>query len=343
LSLLGEVKIPQPHDVGNLEFWRGIQLKDARVISSGPERLISNWLAIEAIPDRIKFYDFRGSISHGAVLGAIRNSRTPVVSFNRGFISFAPLPQLQDHFGPDLPLKVIADCPTDEFLQTGWQDPRILGYDARAKFTDLVRQGFNSFFGGRGLRPFELASERLAWWPTLAVASLSQRSFSWHEGPSGRRQLVGRSSKRRFYWHYGVSCWARTAPVPHVRVAGHVIFTSDGQSVISDESRRLHRLRRSFCKSWRNDKWRDLLLTFCHWLASGASAIEISLGEAAVLQLRLPPITWDAAFGIETASDQEFVDVEGKDEEELEDDESFEDDGDAPDVDDEEPYTDDNQ
>lgn len=160
---------------------------------------------------------------------------------------------------------MIADCPTDEFLQTGWSDPHILAHDARA------------------------------------------------------------------------SCWARNAPVPHLPVAGHVIFTSDGQSVISDETRRLRRIRRSFCKSWRNDKWRDLLLAFGHWLSSGASAIEIPLGEAAALRLRLPPITWDAAFGIETASDHEFVSVEEEDEEEPNDKEGiFEDDDDAPDVDEDE-------
>jgi hypothetical protein len=318
-------------------------LKDARVISSRPERLISSWLAIEAMPERVTFYDFRGSISHGAALGAIRSSPVPVAQFNRGFLSFAPLPQLQDHFGPDLPLKVITDCPTDEFLQNGWSDPNILVHDARAKFTDLARQGLNTFFGAEGLRPFELASERRTWWPTLALATLSQRSFTWPDGPSGRRKLVGRSIKRRFYWHYGVSCWANNAPVPHMRVAGHVIFTSDGHSVISDEARRLHRLRRSFCKSWRNDKWRDLLLAFWHWLSDGALATEIPMGEGVALQLRLPPIMWEAPFGIETAEDQERIDVDGDDEDEQEDGEDFQEDDEVIGIDDDEIDTDEDQ
>jgi TIR domain len=79
-ALLVELRIPQPHNIGNLDLWRGIQLKDARVISSGPERLISHWLAIEAMPDRVTFYDFKGSISHGTALKAIRNSPVPVAS-----------------------------------------------------------------------------------------------------------------------------------------------------------------------------------------------------------------------------------------------------------------------
>src|SRR5208282_2779522 len=119
---------------------------------------------------------------------------------------------------------------------------------------------------------------------------------------------VGHSKKRRFYWHYAVSCWAQNAPVPHVRVSGHVIFTSDGQSAIGD-AKRLHLTRRSFCKSWRNDKWRDLLLAFCHWLSAGAPTIEIPLGEACALTLSLPPIVFDAPFGIEAATDHEAITI----------------------------------
>ena len=37
-----------------------------------------------------------------------------------------------------------------------------------------------------------------------------------------------------------------------------MIFTTN----VYGDAARLHRLRRSFCKAWRNDKWRDLSLTF---------------------------------------------------------------------------------
>ena len=43
----------------NADFWRGLQLKDARAIGSGPEKLISNWLSIDVLPEVIRFYDFK--------------------------------------------------------------------------------------------------------------------------------------------------------------------------------------------------------------------------------------------------------------------------------------------
>ncbi len=72
-----------------------------------------------------------------------------------------------------------------------------------------------------------------------------------------------------------------------MRVAGRVVFTADGHNALGD-AKHLHRLRRSFCKSWRNDKWRDLLLAFWYWLAEGASFIDTPMGEGVALRLRLP-------------------------------------------------------
>lgn len=302
LTLLSDAAIPKSGDTANAALWQGVQLKDARTVSAISERLVSNWLPIEALPQRIIFYDFKGGISLGAAEKAIRDSPLPVVAFNRGFLSFAPLHQLQDYFGPNLPLERIEDRLTDHFLDEGWPDRHILVGDARAKFTDLTRQALDGFFQAKGLQPFEIASGRLAWWPTGARATTKKLGFHWPDGPSGLRQIVGRSKKRGFHWHYGVSCWARTAPIPHIRVAGRVVFTSDGTNPLGD-ARRLHRLRRSFCKSWRNAKWRDLLLTFWHWLGDGASAIDVPMGEGAIMKLRLPPMIFDADFGIDAVTD----------------------------------------
>jgi hypothetical protein len=306
LVLLTELKIPRVGGVANAGLWQGVQLKDARAVAATPERLVSNWLPVESLPKRILFYDFKGGISIGNAQKAIQESPVPVAVFNRGFVSFAPLHQLQEYFGPNLPLECVAELATDDYLDHGWSDLHLAARDARAKFTDLAQQSFDGFFQVKGLNSFEIASGRLAWWPTATRATLKRLGFNWPDGPSGSRQIVGRSNKRGFHWHYGVSCWARTAPVRHVRVAGRVMFTSDGHSPLGD-ARRLHRLRRSFCKSWRNDKWRDLLLAFWFWLAEGAAFVDVPMGEDAVMRLKLPPMIFDAPFGIDAPDDSAEV------------------------------------
>ena len=62
-------------------------------------------------------------------------------------------------------------------------------------------------------------------------------------------------------------------------------------------------MRRTFCKGWRNDKWRDLLLAFWSWLAEGAAFVDITLGEGVAMRLGLPPKTFDAAFGVSSSTD----------------------------------------
>lgn len=318
LALIEEWRIPRREDASATDAWKSIQLKDAREVGDEPEHLISNWLAIDSTPPKITYYDFKSGISLGAAQRAITASTVAIASHNRGFLSFAPLQQLQDYFGPDLPLKIAAEQSTDEFLAAGWSAHGLRMRDARSKFTDLSRQALDAFFFAKGLHSFELPSRRLAWWPTSANGTLKRATFAWSGGPSGSRQLVGRSEKRGFFWHYGVDCWAQTAPLPHIRVAGRVIFTSNGHDPIGN-ALRLHRMRRSFCKGWRNDKWRDLLLAFWFWIAEGAAFVDAPLGDGVALRLHLPPMTFDAPFGIKTqddtgeSDDEDDAEIDGAD------------------------------
>jgi hypothetical protein len=312
LALLEDAGVPKNATSDNAKTWQSLQLKDARTVGNGPETLVSNWLSIEGLPPSIFFYDFKGGISIGAARAAIKDCPIPIAAHNRGFLSFAPPHQLQEYFGPNLPLELADTCDTDTFLDSGWHSQRLAPKDCRPKFTDMSRRALDSFFDAKGLKPFEYADGRNAWWGTARHASMDQHAFAWGD-LKGRRQLVGRSDKRGFHWHYGVSCWARSGPVRHVRVAGRVIFTSNGHDLIGD-ARRVHRMRRTFCKGWRNDKWRDLLLAFWHWLAEGAEFVDISLGEGVSMHLGLPPMTFTAPFGVNSLTDAAAPDEGDEDE-----------------------------
>jgi hypothetical protein len=90
----------------------------------------------------------------------------------------------------------------------------------------------------------------------------------------GRRQLIGTSFDLR--WHYGVSAIPRLGAYPSFTLINRVIFTTDGRTPVAD-ALKMHGLRRSRCKSWYSDRWRDLLLAFAHSLSCGGNAsIELS-------------------------------------------------------------------
>jgi hypothetical protein len=332
LPLLEEAGVPTDAAAGDAKTWQSLQLKDARTVGTGPETLISNWLAIDGLPESITFYDFKGGISIGAAQTAIKECLIPIAAHNRGFISFAPLHQLQDYYGPNLPLQIVDTCDTEAFLTSGWHSQRLAPKDCRPKFTDISRRAMDAYFEAKGLKPFEYANGRSAWWGTARHATMDQHAFAWAD-LKGRRQLVGRSEKRGFHWHYGVSCWARSGPVRHVRVTGRVIFTSNGHELIGD-ARRVHRMRRTFCKGWRNDKWRDLLLAFWHWLAGGSEFVDIPLGEGVSMRLGLPPISFTAPFGVSSLTDAVLSDEDDDDDELIvdrdDDDQADDDDGEIP-------------
>ena len=69
----------------------------------------------------------------------------------------------------------------------------------------LHLRALDNFFESKSLLPFEIANGHDAWWPALSEPLKGTFSFSWPDGPSGRRQIIGKSDKRGFHWHYGVS------------------------------------------------------------------------------------------------------------------------------------------
>jgi hypothetical protein len=174
------------------------------------------------------------------------------------------------------------------------------------------------FFHAQNLSSYALADGRLAWWAPRQVIPAGKVRFKWGE-IKGLRQVGGFSAKRNVYWHFGVSASARVSPIRHVRVTSRLVFTTDGKKTL-DDSMRMHRMRRSFAKSWRNPRWRDMLLAFLYWLAKGKEELLVPIGSDDVLMLRLPPIQFVAPVSIPAAVDQGEIDEDDPSEEESEDD-----------------------
>ena len=174
----------------------------------------------------------------------------------------------------------------------------------------------------RGLKGFALSGFQSAWWAPVDVAPTGKIAFRWTD-LAGLRQIQGVSVKRQMNWHFGISVAARTAPFRHVRVVSRLIFTEDGHKPF-DDPKKMHRLRRSFAKTWRNARWRDMLLAFLYWLADGGVEWPVAVSTDEALILKLPPVTWMAPVSMpldaelpemddDDPSDDD--DIEGSDEE----------------------------
>ena len=270
------------------EAWLGAQRIGATRLIERQERLSSNWLLFRKLPEKVFYCE--PPVGFQTERFQQRNLHAwPVVPFKSGVLTFAP-PDSNGMMGNDLPAKVIGEIETERFLERGWSEMGIPWYEAGRVFSDLANQAFESLLHHQGLSFSEGASGRRWWFGDVKTAPLTQVAFDWKH-QKGRRQIVGQSEKRGTFWHYAISGQVRTSPVRHARISASLIFSNNGLNAL-DDPRKAHRLRRSFAKTWRNARWRDMMLAFLWWISKGKSELALPVGQDRFFILSMPPASF---------------------------------------------------
>jgi hypothetical protein len=284
--------------------WLSLQSLHGKHVAEIPERLISNWLSIRRLPEKIFYYRDEELKSNEIELSFAK------VAFGDGFFT------CEDHHIEAARNRLLSDA-----LDSGWSEMGIPFGDMRRIFAELVNQTLELFLKASGLRPHEMANGHKAWWFGAGLPD-TRIPFQW-QAQKGSRQLRGFSTKRKMHWHFGVSASYRGGPIRHIRIKSRLVFSEDALTPLSSKPR-MHRLRRSFAKGWRNARWRDMLLTFLFWLSGGQSVVSVPMGPEEHLLIELPPIAYMSPVGImEDAAaqtdlddpDVEFIDEEFEGEE----------------------------
>src|SRR2546425_7832308 len=109
----------------------------------------------------------------------------------------------------------------------------------------------------------------------------------------------------------------------HLRLSARLIFSDNGMDALRDV-KRMHQLRRSFAKSWRNARWRDMLSAFLWWLVGGRSEFELPVSHRERMVLALPTVSFTSPVSVlhvgEEPLDEDDPDVELDDRDESEED-----------------------
>ena len=98
---------------------------------------------------------------------------------------------------------------------------------------------------------------------------------------------------RTRYWHYAVEARPLTYPCLAYAIRAHVLFSSDGTHIWASKDR-LHRARRSACRDWWNDDWRDRMLAAMTWLAAGNETVRIELGSDVAIDVGISPLRFES-------------------------------------------------
>jgi hypothetical protein len=176
-------------------------------------------------------------------------------------------------------------------------------------YSVLLREAIERWLQKRGLLVFEFSSRTRGYWVTKALFKTKERiSFDWRNGWKGSRSLTGEVTRgqKKYNWHYGVSIHVRVERETQIQLTPRIIFTEDGTRLV-DTAKKMHALRRSIPRGWRNDRWRDLMLAFLHWLSEGQDTLDIPVGTDRIIGIGAMPVTMQVPVSIASSAD----DIEG--------------------------------
>lgn len=276
------------------EDWLNAQRVGANRLLNKKELLTSNWLEIQEIPGTLYYCE----PPTGFDLDRFQHRTMhewPVVPYRAGVLTFAT-PTGDGKLSPHIPAKVLREILTEDFLSHGWEEFGIDWHVAQSMFADIANQAIDAALRAKKLANTTTSFGRTWWYGDIKTAPKSQVTFAWPQH-KGRRQIIGVSAKRGVHWHYAISMRARTLPVRHVRVSASLIFSENGLDPIGD-SKKAHRLRRSLAKSWRNARWRDMMLAFLWTIADQEDALQLPVANGRFIVLTLPPMSFICPVGV---------------------------------------------
>lgn len=290
-------------------------------LKEAPEEYLSNWFPVMSLPSRTYFHELSRQ-GPGPTLPE-RGLSLPTEPHGGYLVSFAPAPALGAVLPDPHRIARTLELPLEEFLADG----RVANLELRERrnyFISLLRQAWEGLIRERQLGSYELADRRQCVFTRHTPGKSVRTEFRTDNNSRSRRALTGfktvpvlpLGSRKKRFWHFALSVRPLAYPVIAFAAYPHVIFSDDG--VTPWESKpRMHRARRSQCKDWWNDDWRDRLLAMFALLSDGGESLALPTGaeeqlEVAIRPLRfLSPVSYAPAA--ETASIYGDADAEDLD------------------------------
>jgi hypothetical protein len=249
-----------------------LQLDEQQKTHRTIETVVSNWLTVVATPPGIKLHQFHGEpVSAQTFKGEwpARFAGDVLITFAR-VSDFAMAKYYSGEYAT-------TELRVDSFLGGHCpQLPNLTAADRRSIYIDLLRQAWERHMTVRGLSAYELSNKRLAWYLPWKLSAGRQLPLVNAAGTPGRRALSGESAKLKCRWHFAVAPNVQLWPQPKVALNYTVVFTKDGTEPLEDKAK-AHRFRRSFCKSWWQDRWRDMLYAYLSFVKGRDAALTLLL------------------------------------------------------------------
>ncbi|MCK9619135.1 MAG: toll/interleukin-1 receptor domain-containing protein [Methylobacter sp.] len=269
------------------------------------DKAVTNWLEIMSYPEQLNFY--RLPLKPDQYKKRFVRFPYPWFEYATFFSSFCNLSDMKEElYQWESPSAV----PTLNINSTLKGEPTnypfFESYEVVKKLNFMIADAWSKEMRKRGLHCYSMASGKEAFFFPDDEKYSGQRRFPDINGEERRRSLIGYSGKNQVFWHFAIEAKTSFGVQPKLTLMPHVVFTEDGRNPLSD-NKRMHRLRRGFCKSWWNDRWRDMLLVYLHLISEGNEFLELSVGSNQKVVLASRPSMLDSPVSIVLGSDLEQI------------------------------------
>lgn len=315
LELLAEDGVPtRPEGSRALvaDFWR-TSYPAQEGVRQNSESYTSNWFPLDALPSEINFHHV------GLTKQKIETAKFEYPTERNGeyLVSFASASTLAR--GPGMRRMRITETKAvavEQFIGGKTEFVEVRENEAHKHLISILRSAWEKALPSYGFRPYELANGHFCFWLPQGFVKNDEATYLGVDGKMRRRALVGIKNfraadgeiKKIRYWHFAVQARALLRPVRAFAVRAHVVFTEDGQTPI-DSSARQHSARRSQCKAWWNDDWRDRMLAAVAHLGGASGRIRLPLGQEVDVFVGTRPLAFESPVSYEPTGNKIVEDL----------------------------------
>ena len=264
-------------DVSSFADWYENNYHNDCEVIEKKEQLYSSWWKIAEIPDEFFLYIFPNSASAEKIKE--RNSNLPLGLISNIITSFDDSLNMtvNDELGEySLKIDTVKAYSLKNIIQ-GFESNVFPTYrDIKNHFINLLNSVITKIFNDRGMLPYNLSNGTAYFLPKKDKFSRIKFIFPNTEIKKGK--TIGGEYLDIGYWHYGISVKPILFPIIGYSIKSHIIFTSDGYQIISDNKKQ-HSYRRNKGKTFYNDVWRNLQLAYIQNLKDSHNNIEVVVGK----------------------------------------------------------------
>lgn len=294
LEALRRQKVPKDTSAAIDPNWELFRRRGAVPLIDQPERLTSNWLRVVDVPDAIHHYEATGATDPDRFRRAIAAYPYPVAIHGRGFLTFAGQDEVDQAFQSTGRFRLTRSTPILQFVGEGIPKLGIERQTAQNQLTSMMREAWILFCKDRGLIEYHY-SKSIGFHVPPELAPTGQR-IPW--GKQGdRRSSMLRNIAKGHVWQFGVTALPAVWPFWHFKLKARVLFAADNstpEGLAIDDAKKMHRLRRSICKGWRNKQWHGRMLAFLELISGDSAYVRLRLSGEYDLVLDAAPVLFSS-------------------------------------------------